>query len=774
MLLGLALLAAATPQIHNPGFEAPEPLSGWTTRVYGKSGRDPLIRADTSEFKEGKQSLLIDAPEPARAGAFQTLFFEPGSLCRLRAWVKTEGVMANGRPAAGGWIEVRTPVGAIGRSRARTGASAWQQEEFLFRVPPPGEVSVHLNNFARGEPLGTGKVWFDHLRLESVAETEPDEVRIFNDKTSRVPIDAKQEGQFIEHLCRLVPSMLAQQVDGDSFEEEPPWAVGYKRETDKPYRPWYPDGAVHVARFSLDAEGAFNGKRSQKIVLPLAHTRAGIAQDGFYLKKGLSYRLRLHMKAEGNVPVWASLRGGGGVVAGPAPLGRAGESWTPAEARLRATRDIDNATLAIEFEGPGTLWLDRIYLMGDDAVLGLWRPDVVAALKDLHPGVIRFGGSAIEKFEWDQTIGNWDTRAPFTTVWGGLEPNFVGIEEFAQLCRYVVAEPLICVRLTGKQPADAAAQVEYLNGGSETRWGKVRAQNGHPEPYHVKYWQIGNEVGGPSYDASLKDFAEAMKRVDPAIRVLTAYPSEESLRRGGGLLDYLCPHHYECGDLAGKQADFESLGQQIRRYEGKNQVRVAVTEWNTTAGAFGLGRGMLQTLGNALGCARYHNLLQRYADLVEIAIRSNLIDSFGSGIIMTGPGWLYFSPTYYAQQLYGKAAGSYPLRVERPGDLPWRLEEPDLSATISADGKTLRIYGVNSTASAARLRFRFVNFPPAASGSAYTLKDRDGQHTSEVMNTPEYRDRIRVEIRPAQMRGDTLEFAFEPYTLTLLELKLGG
>ncbi|MFN8009403.1 MAG: hypothetical protein U0V70_20705 [Terriglobia bacterium] len=102
----------------------------------------------------------------------------------------------------------------------------------------------------------------------------------------------------------------------------------------------------------------------------------------------------------------------------------------------------------------------------------------------------------------------------------------------------------------------------------------------------------------------------------------------------------------------------------------------------------GLGRGMLQTLGNALSCSRYHNLMQRYADLIEIAIRSNLVDSFGSGVIITGPGWYYLSPTYYAQVLYSRSAGSFPLRLEHSTELAWQLREPDLSATLSSDGKT--------------------------------------------------------------------------------------
>jgi len=762
MLLSLFLLAAAVPQLHNPGFEDPQPLSGWESRIYEKSGRDPVIRLDATA-REGRHCLLIEGADPASAGVSQALFLRPGGLYRLTAWIRT-GVLT----APGGIIEIQTPTGRVGKSRLRSGASDWQEEAVLFRVPSPGRVSILLSNFEPGKAKGSGAVWFDDLRLESVAEPEARDVRIYLQKADQAVIDGMQTGQFIEHLCRLVPSMLAQQVDGDSFEDEPPYRFSYKHEVDKPYRPWYPDGAVHVATFSLDTEGAFNGKRSQKIILAQPRAHAGIAQDGFYLKGGLGYRLRLHFK--GDVSVWALLRDAHGVIAGPVPLGRASDTWKPAEVILRATRDAENATLAIQAEGAGTLWLDRIYLVGEDAVLGIWRPDVVSALRELQPGVIRFGGTSIEGFEWDQAIGDWDHRVPFTTYWGGLEPNFVGIEEFVQLCRYVGAEPLICVRWSGKAPADAAAEVEYLNGSPVTRWGKVRVQNGHREPYGVKYWQIGNEVGGANYDASIKEFAQAMKQVDPAIKILSAYPDEQSIERGQGFLDYLCPHHYECGDLAGKQEDFEALRKQIERHAGGKPVRVAVTEWNTTGGEFGLARGMLQTLGNALECARYHNLLQRYADLVQMAIRSNLVDSFGSGVIVTGPGWLLRSPTYYAEQLYARSAGSYPLRLDRGDGLPWHLAEPDLSANISPDGKILRIYGVNSTEGPLRVRFHLVDFPAVpAKVAAYVLKDREGAKDSEVMNSPDNRERVSIAARPLGASGREPELVFEPYSVTLLE-----
>ena len=102
---------------------------------------------------------------------------------------------------------------------------------------------------------------------------------------------------------------------------------------------------------------------------------------------------------------------------------------------------------------------------------------------------------------------------------------------------------------------------------------------------------------------------------------------------------------------------------------------MAVTEWNTTAGDAGPRRARLWTLENALACSRYHNLIHRHCDLVAIANRSNLVNSFCSGFIQTDNHRLYKTPTYYAQKLYATMAGDRPLRIESP--LP-PISVPDL------------------------------------------------------------------------------------------------
>ena len=776
----LSLLAAAGDggqPLKNAGFDAATPAESWQIDPTEAKQKFSLS-LDKAEAKEGSHALLVGADQPVHLTLRQEVFLPIGTLWRLTGWVRSGAspvpVSSDAYAESfipGPRIGIEAQVGDQGYSQAPTRSGEWQQQSVVFRVPSPGRVGVALNVFSNQ----AGKVWFDDIRLERVQEPAQEQsVTISNIRLSKRPINLMQGGQFIEPLDNLMPSMIAQQVDSTSFEEETPWTYAYKREIDKPYRPWYPDGSVHVATYSFDTNNPFNGKRSQKIELPLANTWAGISQDGFYLDVGHAYRLRLHLRSEGNVRVRASLHGDGEIIAGPVSLGRGTADWRAAEALLTTNRNIRNATLTIEFEGPGTLWLDRVYLIDKNAVLGVWRPDVVKALKAMNPGIVRLGGSTIEPFEWEDTLGSWDTRVPFADdPWGGLQENFVGVEEFVQLTQYIKAEAVICIRWTGKTPQDAANEVEYFNGSADTEWGRKRAKNGHPEPYHVKYWEVGNEVGGAEYDASLKGFAEAMRKVDPSIKILTSYDSANTVRLAGGAIDYLNPHQYTVGDLNGTEAELKQLQKEIEQDGNGKDIRVAVTEWNGTAGDWGLKRGMLMTMGNALTTARYQNMMHRYSDLIEFANRSNLSDSFGSGVLEPGPGWLYFTPTYYSQGLYQRAAGSFPLKIERTSSLSFYLQEPDLDATLSLGGKTLRIYAVNSTGETHKVKFHLnPELGSVQAGQAYVLGDSEPVADSEAMNSHDAPNRVGVKARKANVGGPQVEYGFAPFTVTLLELEL--
>jgi alpha-N-arabinofuranosidase len=407
--------------------------------------------------------------------------------------------------------------------------------------------------------------------------------------------------------------------------------------------------------------------------------------------------------------------------------------------------------------------------MPEDSVGG-WRRDVVEAVRALKPGIIRFGGSVLDDpklgtFEWKDTVGDPDRRPPFR-AWGGLQPAGAGLEEFVRFCRAVGAEPLVCVRVNGRTPRAAAEQVEYFNGGTNTPMGRLRARNGHAEPYAIKYWQVGNERLGREYERALPEFCRAMKAVDPSIRLLSSYPTPGVLRGAGDLIDYVCPHHYDCGNLAATAADLDAVRRMLAAEAPGRPIKVGVTEWNTTAGDAGPRRARLWRLENALACARYHNLLHRNADLVAIANRSNLINSFCSGILQVDNHRLYKTPTYYAQQLYARLAGRRPLRLETslPADVA-----PDLGATLSADGDEVVLLAVNDTTADVRRTLDLSEFATGGQGVAvWTLADRDRAGEPDATNG--FGDPERIVARRSRFAAPASRFAyvFPALSLTVL------
>ena len=625
----------------------------------------------------------------------QELRLKSGQFYRLTGWVRTRQLDAGKAPVYG-TFQIQNPggQGVIATGSNHNGDTDWVKETLYFEAPADGRVRVAV--FFVGFGKGTGTAWFDDLKLEEVdPSTVP--LKITRDLLFKESVSPYQYGQFIEYLCDLVPSMWAEKLCDGSFEGLTPYKVVHIKETDFRERPWYPVGATNRADFTRDkatqVSGLVSGKIATKGETPCT---VGIAQDGIAVAKDQPCVFSCYFKQEAiTSPVTVSLHRDGKTYA--AAEFRPTNKWTKHRARLVIEGVDTNATLSITFRGPGTLWLDNASLMPEKTVDG-WRPDVVEAVKALKPGIIRFGGSALDdsnlgEFDWRDTIGDPDKRKPFRAG-SGLQPTGPGLEEIVQFCRHVGAEPLICVRVSKKGPEDAANQVEYFNGAANTPMGALpRLKNGHPEPYKIKFWQVGNERAGADYEARLPRFCEAMKAVDPSIELLSSYPTVGVLEKSGKWVDWVCPHHYSIGDLAGTEADLVAVRKLIAKHSPERPIKVGVTEWNTTAGDWGPRRTMLWTLENALWCSRYHNLIHRYGDLVTIAIRSNLVNSFCSGIIQTDNHRLYKTPTYYAQQLYATRAGTKALRIE--STLPTNAA-PDVSATLDENGGVVTLFAVNS------------------------------------------------------------------------------
>ncbi len=752
--------------LRNPGFE--NKRDGWSTHVYGAQS---LIVADETIRREGKQSLRIFAGEPSDTALGQEVQLRAGRWYRLRGWVRTRGLDPRDAPVYG-TFQIQRPGGhGVLTSGLNHGCDTdWTEEVLGFQAPTDGRARIAV--FFAGFGRGIGTAWFDDLKLEEV-DLARTPVKVTSDFLCPGEISPLQYGQFIEYLCDLVPGMWAEKLHDASFEGLTPYKFAFLKETDFRAKPWYPCGAVNRAEHTLDSNEPVSGATSQKIFVPAGPPcTVGIAQDGVALDGGKACLFSCWLRQQGlQSPVTVRLHHEGAVYA--ACEFRPTEKWRKYRARLVPSASDTNATMTVEFRGPGTLWIDNASLMPEDTIGG-WRPDVVEAVRDLKPGIILFGGSALDDpnlgdFEWRDTIGDPDRRKPFR-AWGGLQPTGAGLEEIVQFCRRVDAEPLLCVRFRGRSPKDAADEVEYFNGAADTPLGRLRTRNGHPKPYGVKYWQVGNEREGADYEKQLAEFCKAMKGVDPSIKLLSSYPRRGVLRQAGELLDYVCPHHYECEDLTREENDLLATRTLCRSLLPRRSIQIAVTEWNTTGGDWGPRRARLWTLENALACARYHNLLHRRCDLVEIANRSNLTNSFCSGIIQTDNHRLYKTPTYYAQQLYAVRAGNRPLKIASA--MPSNIA-PDVSATLSRSGDAVILFSVNPTLQEITRPLDLSDFGRGGQEvEVWTLADRQQAGEPDVANS--FVDPQRVSVRPSRFRtsGSRFDYCFPALSLTVLRWRV--
>lgn len=515
-------------------------------------------------------------------------------------------------------------------------------------------------------------------------------------------------GDFMEPLNDLLPGMWAEKVQDRSFAGVlqpnciyPPgnnWV--YPRWTSIVFGQQKFDGWVdsHAdteminssAEFMLDKENPFVGDSSAKIIVKRNDNRpffAGISQGNITVKKG--QKLNFEVYARGldldNAPIKVSIGRNYGVFFRSyceIELNGISDQWQKFSGSLVSEIDDDNATLAIGISCEGTFWIDKVSLMPDDNIYG-WRPDVVKAIKDMKPGIIRFGGSSLIYYQWQNGIGLRDKRAPFINhPWGNMEENDVGLHEFLQFCELVNAEPLICLNSNSTTIEHIIDEIEYCNGSPDSHYGSIRAEMGHPDPFNVKYWQIGNEQAGEEYERTMVNYAKAIRERYPELTLLASYPSDNILFNLSDEVDYICPHFYAPYNKE-RENDIFGLVENIRQKAKNKNLKLGITEWNHTAGHWGWGRAWLLTLYNALNAGRMFNMYQRLGDVIKIANRSNMTNSCNSGVIQTNnKGDIYFTPTYFVQKAFSNFTGNRALRTNTNED-----DVLDISATMRKDDK---------------------------------------------------------------------------------------
>jgi alpha-N-arabinofuranosidase len=235
---------------------------------------------------------------------------------------------------------------------------------------------------------------------------------------------------------------------------------------------------------------------------------------------------------------------------------------------------------------------------------GMFRVDLLGALRDLRPAFIRWpGGSFASTYKWTEGIGRYAARGYHpNTFWGGYSDYYgFGTDEFLGLCRKLNAEPLIVLPAPGAhtdQTDYAMKWVHYLNDLSNTEWGRLRAANGHPEPYGARFFQIDNEPMNngftpESYAALVNLYGSRLREIAPEARIVACGQkrsndmewSEKVIDLAGDNFDILGCHNYEY-----EPDNFETGLRRIRDYLVKLRdyarasphpaIEIAVLEWS--------------------------------------------------------------------------------------------------------------------------------------------------------------------------------------------------
>ena len=293
------------------------------------------------------------------------------------------------------------------------------------------------------------------------------------------------------------------------------------------------------------------------------------------------------------------------------------EVWQEYQFEFDPSSSAENGTLEIAFQDSGEVYIDQVSMTGQNATENDgYRYDLLDAVKELRPPVIRWpGGCFASAYFWKDGIGPQHLRKSYPIeLWDDKDVNSYGTDEFLQMCEKIGSEPLIVINsgvlsttcgvpITEKLSADEYLQdaldwMEYCNGDKDTTtWGAVRASNGHPEPYHVRYWEIDNETwaaGASAYINIVKKFAPAMRAKYPDIKIIACGGSgfdqswNTNLLNGcASLIDYISTHHYESiSNYSTGDNSYENflvqLGKNIAASSNPG-IKIYMSEWNTSS-----------------------------------------------------------------------------------------------------------------------------------------------------------------------------------------------
>ncbi len=394
--------------------------------------------------------------------------------------------------------------------------------------------------------------------------------------------------------------------------------------------------------------------------------RFGVSNAGYWgmsVVKGKRYDLSLLARCASGAgqTLTATLETAVGVPLATAKIKLRGSAWATYRLSLTSKATNPAARLALTIDQPGTVWLDMVSLFPRDTWKGRangLRADIAGMLQGLGPAFVRFpGGCYVEgnrianAFRWKPSMGPIAERpGHLNDVWGYRSTDGLGYHEYLLMCEDLGAEPLFVINCgmahgdvipmdrMEEFVQDALDAIEYANGPATSTYGAMRAKNGHPTPFNLKYLEVGNENGGPAYDERYALFYDALKKAYPEVLLVANVPVRSRP------MDIVDEHYYS------NPAFF--IGQ-AHRYDTypRTGPKIYVGEYAVTQRC---GQG---NLAAAIGEAAFMTGMERNADIVTMSSYAPLFvnqnnRAWNPDMIVYDSSRVFGTPSYYVQKLF--------------------------------------------------------------------------------------------------------------------------
>ena len=420
-----------------------------------------------------------------------------------------------------------------------------------------------------------------------------------------------------------------------------------------------------------------------------------------------------------------------------------------------------------------------------------FRKDVLEAIKEIRPPIVRWpGGNFASAYHWEDGIGPREQRPRrYDLAWGAEEPNEFGTDEFIEWCRLIGAEPFIVVNAGNGTPEEAARWVEYCNSTKNTYYAQLRRKYGHPEPYNVKLWGIGNElygrwqvgfcINGEECARRTVEFANEMKKVDPNIELVGVGCEDpewdlDMIRLAGEYIDDLSIHIYVDGrkpydELVAMPMDIERRLKGIyylinaarKKWRIKKEIKIAFDEWNVYTH---------QEIRDAVFTALTLNTLQRLCNEVAIACYAQTVNVLPL-IVTRDDGAMFVTPQYLVFKLYVQNTGKEVIMTNNitpyyySKDLGKNVPIVDSSATM--DKGVVYVYMVNrSKDEAINCTIEIKGITPIATEHLYIA----GEHVNDK-NSFDEPNKVRIqESRDVKVKGSEIRLRLSPHSVNLVKV----